>query len=172
MLVYKLCRYAKCIYMETVISLRPAQSLKNHYVAQKLNFLLHILQDSKKGYEQIATVMPDRSVQKAIEGLAMECGQYISELTSQISSLGAEPNIYAAGELYSKWYQTKSWETSNNDEILTACSKRENMIVKAYREVLNDPSIYKHLRGIITYQLNGMLYAFVKVKLLNTTLRH
>ncbi len=154
------------------VTVRTAQNLKNHYLAQKLNFLLDILQESKSGYEQIALLMPDKNVQKAIDGLAMECGQYINELSAQISCLGGDPQKTSISQNGYHWYETKSWEKSNNEEILSECGKRENLIIKAYREVLNDPTLYQHLRSMITYQLNGMLYAFVRVKLLNTTLRH
>lgn len=154
------------------VTVRTSQHLKNHYLAQKLNFLLNILEESKCGYEQIACTLPDRDVQKAIEGLAMECGQYITELSGQIATLGAEPRKEFFDDNVYRWYQTKTWANSNNEEALTACSKRENLIIKAYREVLNDPTLYQHLRSMITYQLNGMLYAFVRVKLLNTALRH
>jgi|SRR6476469_3132685 len=159
--------------MET-LTLKSSHTLKNRYLAQKLNFLLNILQESKHGYDNIASQLPDKSVQRAIESISTECAQYISELNAQVSSLGGEPDVYAptsSTEMF-KWSHTQSWGTSNNEDILTACSTRENLIIKAYREVLNDPSLYKPLRSMITYQLNGMLYAFVRVKLLNTTLRH
>jgi uncharacterized protein (TIGR02284 family) len=164
---------AQTLSMET-LTLKSSQTLKNRYLAQKLNFLLTILQESKHGYDNIASQLPDKSVQKAIESISMECSQYISELNAQVSSLGGEPDVYqptSTNDMF-KWSHTQSWNTSNNEDILTACSTRENLIIKAYREVLNDPSLYKPLRSMITYQLNGMLYAFVRVKLLNTTLRH
>lgn len=154
------------------LTVKPAQFLKNHYIAQKLNFLVQILQESKRGYEEISQLLPDRSIQRTIKSLAVECGQYVSELTCQITTLGGEPQPENNNSDHYSWYQTKSWETSNNEDVLLTCTKRENLIVKAYREVLNDPSLYTSLRSMITYQLNGMLYAFVKVKLLNTTLRY
>jgi len=156
------------------LTLKTSQSLKNKYIAQKLNFLLNILQESKHGYDNITSQMPDRSVQKAIESIAMECAQYIKELNAQVSSLGVDPIIFETTPFSDRyrWAHTKSWNAIANEEVLNACVTREKLIIKAYREVLNDPSLDKHLRSMITYQLNGMLYAFVRVKLLNTTLTH
>src|SRR6476620_8241052 len=76
------------------LTLRPSQTLRNKYVAQKLNFLLNILQESKHGYDNITSQMPDKSVQKAIESVATECGQYIAELNAQVASLGVDPVIF------------------------------------------------------------------------------
>lgn len=147
----------------------PAQKIKNHYLAQKLNFLLNILHESQTGYEEISSGVNDKNIQKAIVGLAMECSQYVSELSSQISSLGSEPKKDGVADQAYPWYSTAS---QNCGEILNVCGKRESLIVKAYREVLNDPSLNQHLRARITYQLNGILYAFVRVKLLNSATRH
>ena len=147
----------------------PAQRIKNHYLAQKLNFLLNILHESQTGYQEISSGINDKDIQKAIVGLAMECSQYITELSSQISSLGVEPTKSMAAEEAYPWYSTLS---ASGSELLNVCGSRENLIVKAYREVLNDPSLNQHLRSRITYQLNGILYAFVRVKLLNSATRH
>jgi uncharacterized protein (TIGR02284 family) len=156
------------------LTIKTTQSLKNRYIAQKLNFLLNILQESKHGYDNIASQIPDRSIQRAIESLAMECSQYIAELNAQVSSLGVEPIIFETTPFTDRyrWSHTKNWDETATEEVLSACVTREKLIIKAYREVLNDPSLDKHLRSMITYQLNGMLYAFVRVKLLNTTLTH
>ncbi|MCE3282780.1 MAG: hypothetical protein K0Q66_1517 [Chitinophagaceae bacterium] len=152
--------------MQTTIS--PGQSIRQRYVAQKLNLLLDVMQESKRGYERIATQSTDKNFQRALSGLAIECGQYINELTNQICSLGAKPSFEKNKDQYI-WNQI-STNIKKQDDILNACYGSERIILTAYREVLNDPSVLHPLRQMITYQLNGMKYAFVKVKLLNTAI--
>jgi uncharacterized protein (TIGR02284 family) len=145
--------------------------LKNQYISQKLNFVLGMLNESKDGYERIATEQSDRDMRKTIAGLALECGQYANELNCQIQSLGGKPVLPDLNE-NALWGKIGGATTfSCNEDVLRACNKAENILVKAYREVLNDPNLYQNLRNMMTYQLNGILYAFTKVKLLNTTIR-
>lgn len=153
--------------MQTTIS--PGQSIRQRYVAQKLNSLLDVMQESKRGYELIASQSNDRNFQRAVSGLAIECSQYINELTNQICCLGAKPvNTTKTKDKYI-WNQI-STNVQQEEDILNACYGSERIILKAYRDVLNDPSVLHPLRQMITYQLNGMKYAFVKVKLLNTAI--
>jgi uncharacterized protein (TIGR02284 family) len=165
--VYKLHRFSpKRLNMQTMIS--PGQSIRQRYVAQKLNTLLEVMYESKKGFEQLASQSTDRNFQRALGGLALECSQYINELGNQVSSLGAKPSADRSKDKFI-WNQI-STKVEKQDEILDACYGSERIILKAYRDVLNDPSILHPLRQMITYQLNGMKYAFVKVKLLNTAI--
>lgn len=167
-MVYKLHLFnPKRLNMQTTIS--PGQSIRQRYVAQKLNSLLDVMHESKRGYERIASQSRDKNFQRALGGLALECGQYINELTNQISSLGAKPIADRTKDRYI-WNQI-STRVEKEDDILNACYGSERIILKAYRDVLNDPSVLHPLRQMITYQLNGMKYAFVKVKLLNTAIQ-
>lgn len=153
--------------MQTTIS--PGQSIRQRYVAQKLNSLLDVMQESKRGYERIASQSSDKNFQRAVGGLALECSQYINELTNQICSLGARPTTTKTKDVH-VWNQI-STNVNQEEDILKACYGSERIILKAYRDVLNDPSVLHPLRQMITYQLNGMKYAFVKVKLLNTAIQ-
>jgi uncharacterized protein (TIGR02284 family) len=165
--VYKLhLLKPKRLNMQTTIS--PGQSIRQRYVAQKLNSLLDVMHESKRGFESIALQSTDRNFQRALGGLALECSQYINELSNQISSLGAKPISDKTKDKFI-WNQI-STKVEKEDDILNACYGSERIILKAYRDVLNDPSVLHPLRQMITYQLNGMKYAFVKVKLLNTAI--
>jgi len=152
--------------MQTTIS--PGQSIRQRYVAEKLNSLLDVMHETKRGYEKIASQSTDRNFQRALGSLALECGQYINELANQIMSLGVKPIADRSKDKYI-WNQI-STKVEKDDDILQACYGSERIILKAYRDVLNDPSVLHPLRQMITYQLNGMKYAFVKVKLLNTAI--
>jgi len=152
--------------MQTTVS--PGQSIRQRYVAQKLNSLLDVMHESKRGYEQIASQSNDKNFQRAVSGLALECSQYINELMNQICCLGCRPTATSNKDRFI-WNQI-STNIKKQEDILNACYGSERIILKAYRDVLNDPSLLSPIRQLITYQLNGMKYAFVKVKLLNTAI--
>ena len=42
-------------------------------------------------------------------------------------------------------------------------------MISAYRDVLNEPYLFEGLRTIIRRQLNGIMYAFLQLKLLGGT---
>jgi uncharacterized protein (TIGR02284 family) len=152
--------------MQTLVS--PGQTKRQRYVATKLNLLYDVMQESKRGYEKIASTSSDRNYQRAFSSLALECNQYANELYNQICSLGEHPMPEKKADQHI-WNQV-SLNIKQQDDIIKACNGSERIITKAYQEVLNDPTVVSPLRGMINYQLNGIKYAFVKVKLLNTTL--
>jgi len=143
----------------------PGQRIRHRYVAQRLNGLMEVMLDSKSSFEKIASQTINKNFRQAVAALVMECSQYVTELANHVSSLGIKPCI----ENYAIKDATPVTNCSNEDDILILCYGKERMILKAYREILNDPSILHPIRQLIIYQLNGMKYAFVKVKLLDTT---
>lgn len=149
--------------MQTLIS--PGQTRRQRYVATKLNLLYDVMQESKRGYEEIASASTDKNYQRALGLLALECGQYANELYNQMCCLGEQPKQEKKTDKYI-WNQV-SLNIKKQDDIIHVCNNSERIIMKAYREVLNDPSVVNPLRDLIHYQLNGIKYAFVKVKLLN-----
>jgi len=154
-------------------TLSQGQTRRQRYVANKLNLLLDVMQESRKGYEKIASASDDKKYQKALNSLAMECGQYATELHNEICCLGEhfiEEELETAGNQEHHIWNKVSTDVKKQDDIIKACYGSEKLITNAYREVLNDPSVVNPLRGMINYQLNGVKYAFVKVKLLNTTM--
>ena len=42
-------------------------------------------------------------------------------------------------------------------------------MIVAYRSILNEPFLHDNLRKLIRCQLNGLTYAFMQLKLLNTS---
>jgi hypothetical protein len=56
-------------------------------------------------------------------------------------------------------------------EILSICAACEKKMISAYREILNEPYLYDGVRNLIRSQFNGVLCAFLQVKLLNNSLQ-
>jgi len=60
------------------------------YVLEKLDYLHNLLQEVKKKYEDVATYVRDKQLQRTVISLAQESNQYASELASMIKTLGGD----------------------------------------------------------------------------------
>ena len=142
-------------------------------VLAKLDQLFSILQEAKNKFEQIASTLKNKQVQQTVISLAQESRQYASELGSQIESLGGEPQkSYYEHELRGKACQAGEWKILDAEkDSLKICEMSEKSMMQAYREVLNEPFLLEGIRKMIRYQLNGIMCAFVQLRLLNASLR-
>lgn len=132
---------------------------------KKINNLYNLLLQGKRKYENIATIISDRDLRRAILSLAQESNQYACELSSQIQTLGgASPDKRT--DDFDLGTETKTFRDEN--KILNFCMTSEKRMVKAYHEILNESCLYEGLRSMIHYQLNGILCAFGQVKQLNS----
>ncbi len=141
--------------------LTSTQNLAQLHTVKKLNTLLQALQEAKKKFESFASGIKNTQLHQTIISLAVENNQYATELSSLIQSLGGETEIIESKD----GKKTKSKIVEKN--VLTACEKSEQLLVKIYKEVLEESYIYDSLKKIISYQMNGVSYAFQKIKLLN-----
>lgn len=156
------------------VTLSPSRLLKHKFVARKLNDLLDILFELKEGLEKIADSVSDSQLRKTISGVALESNQYATEIISKIQSLGGKPHHVSLHRKYSIIaFEKLNTEQSAHSEpdALKMCYSSENSIVKAYRDFLNEYTPYEDVRTLVRTQLNGMLCAFVQLKLFNITLR-
>jgi uncharacterized protein (TIGR02284 family) len=162
--------------MESVV-LSPARIRKNKYVARQLNDLLDILNELKTGLEQVAETVTDKQLRKTISSVALESNQYAAEITSKIQSLGGKPHH---ATLHKKLDLMGLDSASPDSSLVTAdsepaaiarCYSSENSIIKAYRNFLNEYTPYEDVRSLVRSQLNGILCAFVQLKLVNIALR-
>lgn len=158
--------------MESVV-LSPARIRKNKYVARQLNDLLDILHELKTGLEQVADSVTDKQLRKTISSVALESNQYAAEITSKIQSLGGKPHH---SDLHRRFNlmgfdQTDGSAVDSEPAALARCYSSENSIIKAYRNFLNEYTPYEDVRSLVRTQLNGILCAFVQLKLVNMALR-
>jgi uncharacterized protein (TIGR02284 family) len=142
-------------------------------ILDRLNSLLAVLYESKNIYEQLANTFNNKELSQSVFSLAQESKQYASELSSQIQSLGG---VAKDPEGEKQFHQTNI----QGDGILSIrekekatlryCATHEASMVRAYREVLHEPFLHEGIRKMIRYQLNGILFAFSRLKLLNASL--
>jgi uncharacterized protein (TIGR02284 family) len=143
------------------------------YIVERLSHLMDILRHEKEKYEQASLTIHDKQFKQNISILAQENSQYVAELTSQLKSLGVYDCIDAPEKAVTDRQPLvsalNSDETNANMTILQFCKDSEKKMISAYRDVLNEPYLFEGLRTIIRRQLNGIMYAFLQLKLLEGT---
>lgn len=123
-------------------------------------------------YEHAAASVANTEFNQSINVLALENNQYECELSSQLQMLGADVESEASeakGTNDIKFEQATQDGTILPCQILQFCRESEKKLILAYRRILNEPYLAEGLRTLIRTQLNGILYAFLQLKLLNTS---
>lgn len=139
------------------------QNLAQLHTVKKLNQLFSALQDVKKKCETFASGIKNQQVYQTIISLAVENNQYATELSSLIRSLGGETETTSIEGL--KEIKNKPRSEKN---ILKACEKSEQLLMKMYNDVLKEHYLYDSLKKMIGNQLNGINFSFHRLQLLNT----
>ena len=139
-------------------------------VLEKLSNLFDSLHSLKNRFETSANNVADKMMQRTLRSVAQESCQYANELSGQIQSMGGDP---------SKYFNTNDCTVMNGEEmpntdtyvidneLIKRCTDKEVEMIKAYRDVLNESNLYTDLRNMVRYQLNGIMYGFLQIKLLD-----
>ncbi|PWT98166.1 MAG: hypothetical protein C5B52_12720 [Bacteroidetes bacterium] len=138
------------------------------FIVEKLTRLLTLLKQEKRKYEQIAEGISDKEFRRTVICLAQESNQYACELSSQIHTLNGQMPI----DRFPEEEEVLVMETEpsgNEKDVLFFCRESEKNMITAYREILNEPFLLEGVRKVIRYQLNGIMYAFLQLKLLSST---
>lgn len=139
----------------------PTPNLAQHHTVTRLNQLLNALHDVKKKYESFAENIKNKQLYQTVISLATENNQYASELSSLIRSLGGEAQAPATAS-------KKTRMPGSELKVLDACEKNEVLLLKMYREILQEPYVYDSLKKMINSQLEGIMFSFHRLKLLKT----
>jgi uncharacterized protein (TIGR02284 family) len=142
----------------------PTQNLAQVHTVNKLNQLFQALQEVKSKYESFAENIKNKQLYQMVISLAVENNQYANELSSLIQSLGGEAKAIESGEVK----ETGNKIPRTEKTILAACERSEMKLLKVYREVMSENYVYDSLKKMIGYQLNGINFAFHRLKLLKT----
>lgn len=153
--------------------IRPTSFRLPQYIVERLSHLMDILRNEKEKYERASLTIEDKQLKQNINILALENNQYVCELTSQLKSLGAYECIETDGvkndTVDTSVIMTEEEQPLLNISVLQFCKDSEKKMISAYREVLNEPYLAEGLRTLIRRQLNGIMYAFLQLKLLQDT---
>ena|SRR6476620_643803 len=141
-------------------------------IADKFCGLLSSLAQSRNEFEMVADEVEDCNLRTALNGLSTETDLFAHEIANQLKSLGITDALKTS-------YFDACLEEGNNftgspehaghgNELLAICNNKEHSITKAYWEILNEYVPFPTLRDIMTYQLNALKFAFMKIKMLNS----
>jgi hypothetical protein len=139
-------------------------------ILEKLTRLLNALQTVKDNYEQTALRIRNKQLRLSLLALAQESKQYANELMAHIETLGGK----LSEQLRTDFNRTGSGEGSpapaDGTTDLREMNLGEQLLMKTYRDILNEPFLYDNIRRIIRYQQNGLMHCFSQLKMLYATL--
>lgn len=149
--------------------IKPTSFRLPEYLIGRISQLMHTLKVEKQKYEIASITIEDKQLRESISWLAQESNQYICELSSQLKSVGAVPAIDADEDAGTESYSLVTFSGAPIPEnVIQRCKESEKMMISAYRSVLNEPYLLEGFRTLIRKQLNGIMYAFLQLKLLNS----
>ena len=139
-------------------------------ILDKLTRLLNALQEVKNNYEQVAKRIQNLPLRLSLLGLAQESKQYANELIAHIETLGGKLQDRLKSDFNKVENAVEVSELPGNTEDLVQLNLGEQMLLKTYRDVLNEPFLYDTIRQMVRYQQNGLLHCFSQIRMLYATL--
>ena len=139
-------------------------------ILDKLTRLLNALQEVKNNYEQVAKRIQNLQLKLSLLALAQESKQYANELIAHIETLGGKLQDRIKTDFNRVDEPDSKVEVPGYMVDLVQLNLGEQMVLKTYREVLNEPFLYDTIRQMIRYQQNGLLHCFSQIRMLYATL--
>ena len=139
-------------------------------ILDKLTRLLNALQEVKSNYEQVARRIQNLQLKLSLLGLAQESKQYANELIAHIEALGGKLQDRLKSDFNRVDEPGENLELPGKAEDLIQLNLGEQMVMKTYRDVLNEPFLYDTIRQMVRYQQNGLLHCFSQIRMLYATL--
>jgi uncharacterized protein (TIGR02284 family) len=130
---------------------------QNSEIIEVLNDLILINNDRVVGYEKAydETDASDTDLRSLYNNLANHSRQHVSELTSEVNTLGGEPatGTMVSGKLYRVWMDVKAAFSSDGRKTSLENSEfGEDAAQKAYESALKSEDLTPDLRSLITQQ--------------------
>jgi hypothetical protein len=139
-------------------------------ILDKLTRLLNALQEVKNNYEQVAKRIQNLQLRLSLLGLAQESKQYANELIAHIETLGGKFQERLKSDFNRMEDEGDTPELPSTAVDLVQLKLGEQMVMKTYRDVLNEPFLYDTIRQMVRYQQNGLLHCFSQIRMLYATL--
>src|ERR1700712_782007 len=115
-------------------------------ILDKLNRLLIALQEVKNNYEQIARRIQNIQLKLSLLGLAQESKQYANELMAHIETLGGNLQDRMKSDFNRVEDVEMNIDVPGYMVDLVQLNLGEELVLKTYREVLNEPYLYDTIR--------------------------
>jgi hypothetical protein len=129
-------------------------------VLESLKKLYLVIQAEKVHFDHAITIVQSRQLMDTLVQFLQQCNQYQNELKCQIESVGGNMEEQDSSDV------SEPVSFMNSKDIYEYCIKCEKKILSAYREFLNQPIMDHKLRGMVRYQLNNLLCAFLQFRIL------
>jgi hypothetical protein len=139
-------------------------------ILDKLTRLLNALQNAKNYYEQVAKRIQNHQLKLSILALAQESKQYANELIAHIETLGGTLQDRVKMDCNRVNEADEEQELPSSAADFLGLKIEEQLVMKTYRDVLNEPFLYDTIRQMIRYQQNGLLHCFSQIRMLYATL--
>jgi uncharacterized protein (TIGR02284 family) len=139
-------------------------------ILDKLTRLLNALQEVKNNYEQMARRIQNQQLKMSLIGLAQESKQYANELIAHIETLGGKMHERTKSDFNRVEELAENSTSPGNNKDLLVLNLDEQLVLKTYRDVLNEPFLYDTIRQMVRYQQNGLLHCFSQIRMLYATI--
>lgn len=155
--------------------LKPPHYIIPRHVIERITHLTMQLEREAEVFHSIASSVKNHQWRDSIGMLAQTNTQYAQELKAQLNFI-ARPVIDTeitfidpAGEITPLFPAEAAVHAATSlHELFKTCIEKEKLLICLYREILNEPHLGEENRRMIRYQLNGIMYAFLNLKLLDT----
>jgi hypothetical protein len=136
----------------------------------KIQRLYKLLVKEKTLFEEMACHINDGALRCTVLSLAQQNNQYAAELSSYIKCTGGRDFPAFVIETSSTAVLPATPKEIYPDEsgILAYCRNNERKIMLAYRRLLRESLLYEGLQKMVSYQLSGIVAAFMQLKLLSS----
>lgn len=135
-------------------------------VISALNNLIETSRDGQNGFQSAAEGITDPSLKALFLEYALQRGQFVSELQSEVRGIGGDPQTTGsvAGALHRGWINIKSAVTGKDEHaILEECERGEDSAKKNYLEALKE-NLPSNIQNIVNRQYQAVLNAHDTVR--------
>ena len=150
--------------MPAMIYTQPTSNerMNMRYTIARLEPLRLLLTAVRLKMEQIALQTKDKSLRGNILNFVIETGPCEEQVKSYIDSLS---QVFPVNDL-------SPVAKNENDTVQINCPFEcarfyEKKILKVFRNIINDYKVIQEVRGLMRTQLNEILYAFLKIKMIS-----
>lgn len=140
----------------------------NEMAVEKLNSLIKVNADRKKGYQKAKDHTEDPTLKSLFEQYSMQSGKNIADLKLGVEHYGGVPdnNTTIKGDVYRAWMDVMDGLTTNaRKTVLDNCESGEDAAVSSYNKVLEDVhDIDNNMMGTIHKQIQDIVKAHDHIK--------
>lgn len=133
----------------------------------KINYLITIAEDAKKGYANAAEDTEDAMLKKIFLSLSTERERFVTELKNELDYFGGEAAVAGepVGETHRQWKDLKkALIGGDSSEIIKECIAGEGFALKEYEAIIETLKSDLVLSKVLVRHRNGINSALNGIK--------